>query len=414
MRLQPRRDAGLPTPIPTGLGGRHRGRKPTVGEIRRTRSDFSSASSCERLERRGAVDIDRGEPRERPATAAPRSAAARAAASSEPSVRAALELAHDLARARDHRARQAGEPRDVDAVALVRAARHDAAQEHDLALVLAHRDRHVAHARPAYRRARRARGSGSRTACARRSRRAGARRPPTRSTTPSNVDVPRPTSSSTTSERRVAFARIDAVSRISTMNVESPRDRLSAAPTRVNTRSQTPIVARLRRHEAADLREQHDLRDLAHVRRLAGHVRPGDQHELLGGGIEPAVVRHERAGRQHRLDHRVATVDDVEQRARRRRSAGSSRGVAATVGERARTRRARRARRRRRRPRARARRRAATSARNSSASRRRERVLGGQHLALELGELGRDVALAGRDRLLADVVRRAPSRGASW
>ena len=45
------------------------------------------------------------------------------------------------------------------------------------------------------------------------------------------------------SDRRVAHARIAEVSRISTMNVESPRDRSSAAPTRVNTRSHTPTVA---------------------------------------------------------------------------------------------------------------------------------------------------------------------------
>jgi hypothetical protein len=35
-----------------------------------------------------------------------------------------------------------------------------------------------------------------------------------------------------------------------------------------------------------------------------------------------------------------------------------------------------------------------------------ERLLGGDHLALELGELGGDVALAGRDGLLADVMAR--------
>ena len=62
--------------------------------------------------------------------------------------------------------------------------------------------------------------------------------------TPSKVDVPRPTSSKTTSDREVAPARIAAVSRISTMNVESPRARLSAAPTRAKMRSHTPTWAR--------------------------------------------------------------------------------------------------------------------------------------------------------------------------
>jgi diguanylate cyclase (GGDEF)-like protein len=61
--------------------------------------------------------------------------------------------------------------------------------------------------------------------------------------TPSNVEVPRPTSSSTTSERRVALARIEAVSRISTMKVLSPRATLSLAPTRERIRSTTPMRA---------------------------------------------------------------------------------------------------------------------------------------------------------------------------
>src|SRR5438445_673738 len=60
---------------------------------------------------------------------------------------AALEPAHDLARARDHGFRQAGEARDVDPVALARATGHDAAEQHDLAGVLAHEHGHVAHAR---------------------------------------------------------------------------------------------------------------------------------------------------------------------------------------------------------------------------------------------------------------------------
>ena len=60
---------------------------------------------------------------------------------------------------------------------------------------------------------------------------------------PSSVAVPRPISSTTTSERGPAWCRMAAVSVISTMKVERPRARSSAAPTRENSRSTTPIVA---------------------------------------------------------------------------------------------------------------------------------------------------------------------------
>jgi hypothetical protein len=47
-----------------------------------------------------------------------------------------------------------------------------------------------------------------------------------------------------TSERAVAWLRIAAVYTISTMKVERPRARSSAAPTREKSRSMTPIWAR--------------------------------------------------------------------------------------------------------------------------------------------------------------------------
>ena len=109
--------------------------------------------------------------------------------------------------------------------------------------------------------------------------RAGARRPPRRSRAPSKVDVPRPISSRTTSERRVALWRMAAVSVISTMKVERPRARSSDAPTRVKIRSTTPDPRAPRRHEAAHLREERDERRLAHHRALPGHVRAGDDED---------------------------------------------------------------------------------------------------------------------------------------
>ena len=47
------------------------------------------------------------------------------------------------------------------------------------------------------------------------------------------------------------------------MKVERPRARSSAAPTRLNSRSTTPICAASRRHEGADLRQDRDQRVLA-------------------------------------------------------------------------------------------------------------------------------------------------------
>ena len=189
------------------------------------------------------------------------------------------------------------------------------------------------------------------------------------------------------------------------MNVESPRDRLSAAPTRVNTRSHTPIVAAFAGTNepicassaiCATCRMYVDLPAMFGPVISTSCSAPGSSRQSFGTKL-PA--------RQHRLDHRDAARRRARARARRRRPAGSSRAAP----------RRRRATRTHRAPRAphppprssrRPRRPPRTSARNSSASRDGERLLGGQHLLLELGELGRHVALAGRDRLLADVVRR--------
>ena len=60
------------------------------------------------------------------------------------------------------------------------------------------------------------------------------------SASPSYVEVPRPTSSRITKLRSVAWARIAAVSTISTMNVERPRARFAEAPTRLTGGRQGP------------------------------------------------------------------------------------------------------------------------------------------------------------------------------
>ena len=60
---------------------------------------------------------------------------------------------------------------------------------------------------------------------------------------PSYVDVPRPNSSKSTKLREDMLFRILAASFISTMNVLSPMEILSLAPTRVNILSTNPIWA---------------------------------------------------------------------------------------------------------------------------------------------------------------------------
>jgi hypothetical protein len=60
---------------------------------------------------------------------------------------------------------------------------------------------------------------------------------------PSKVEVPRPISSRITRLRSVALFTMFAVSFISTMKVDWPRERSSLAPTRVKMRSTRPISA---------------------------------------------------------------------------------------------------------------------------------------------------------------------------
>ncbi len=80
-----------------------------------------------------------------------------------------------------------------------------------------------------------------------------------------------------------------------------------------------PEHAGLGRHIAADVGEQGDQRHLAHVGRLAAHVRAGDEQQAAVVG-EQAVVGDEGVGLvgQFAFDHRVAAIDDVQLRVGRR------------------------------------------------------------------------------------------------
>ena len=109
---------------------------------------------------------------------------------------------------------------------------------------------------------------------------------------PSSVAVPRPISSTTTRERGPAWCRIAAVSVISTMKVERPRARSSAAPTRREQPVDDADAGGFRRHRQAGLGQHDDQSVLPQKCRLPGHVRAGQQqHAAVGRQI--AVVRHE-------------------------------------------------------------------------------------------------------------------------
>jgi hypothetical protein len=166
-------------------------------------------------------------------------------------------------------------------------------------------------------------------------------------------------------------------------------------------RSTTPMRAAIRRHEAADLRQQRDQRGLAQEGALAAHVRAGDD---LHRGLrrQRRVVGHEGFVGQRQLDDGMAPGDDLDAGAvvhlRAHVAAHqrdfAQRGEDIQFGQRVR------------------------QLQQLDAVRRHLRahlakdalldlqpaLVGVEHQRLVLLEVGRDVALAVGDRLFADVV----------
>ncbi len=68
-----------------------------------------------------------------------------------------------------------------------------------------------------------------------------------------------------------------------------------------------PDAGEPRRDERPRLGQDHEQSDLAHVRRLAGHVRPGEHEETVRRGIEVGIVRHEPFGKGP-LEHRMPAL----------------------------------------------------------------------------------------------------------
>ena len=101
-----------------------------------------------------------------------------------------------------------------------------------------------------------------------------------------------------------------AVSFISTMKVDWPRERSSFAPTRVKMRSTNPISALAAGTKLPICAIKHDQRHLPDVGRFARHVRAGDDREPRFFAIQLGVVRHELFLGQILVEHRMASVAD--------------------------------------------------------------------------------------------------------
>ena len=71
-------------------------------------------------------------------------------------------------------------------------------------------------------------------------------------------------------------------------------------------------MALRRGHKAADLRHQRNEGVLAHVGRFTGHVGAGDDEHAVFALVERCVVGHEQAALEHLLDDRVAAFGNVE------------------------------------------------------------------------------------------------------
>ena len=220
----------------------------------------------------------------------------------------AEQLEHFL-RARDRLARQAGEPRDVDAVAAVGASGHDAVEEHDLVVPFAHRDMQVGHRRQRVgelgelvvvrreQRARAARGEGLGD-------RPREREPVERAGAAADL----------VEDHEAALARVvQDVRRLGHLDHEGRLSRvdLVGAADAGEDRVEHADLGAFRGDERAHVREQRDERDLPDVGALARHVRSGDERErrARGAAAERGVVGDE-ARRERAVEHGVAAALD--------------------------------------------------------------------------------------------------------
>ena len=215
------------------------------------------------------------------------------------------------------------EPRDLDPVALVRAARNDLAQENDLLVPFAHRDVEIAHA------ARVPRQLGQLVIMGREKR--------------ARLDLVVQKFRHAPGDRKAVEGRSAAadliqndqaalgrvvhdVRRLVHLDHEgrlAAREIVVRADAGENAIDQTDLRAR-RRNEAADLRHQNNQRHLPDVGRFPGHVRPGDDGQSHLLAIELGVVRHKFLFGQILIEHRMTPVLDDRAAANRPVPAGNN------------------------------------------------------------------------------------------
>ena len=94
-----------------------------------------------------------------------------------------------------------------------------------------------------------------------------------------------------------------------------------------------PDLGEGRGHKAAHLRHQHDQRDLAHIGRFTCHIGAGDDRDTVVDIVEQDVIRDEHRVAEQRLHHGMAAVLETNDRVLRDVGAGIA-VVRRDIGER--------------------------------------------------------------------------------
>ncbi len=202
----------------------------------------------------------------------------------------------------------------MDAVAFVRRAGHDLAQENDLVVPFAHRDVVVAHAGPRV-------GEGGHLVVVRGEE--GAR---LQHVVQVLGDAPREAEPVEGAGAAPDLVEDDEAARGGVVDDErglvhfdhegalAARQIVAGADTGEDAVHQPDLRAR-RREEAADLRHQRQQGDLADIGRFARHIGAGDEQQARGFRLHRDIVGHEALAARLLVEHRMAAVLDVKRAA---------------------------------------------------------------------------------------------------
>ncbi len=213
-----------------------------------------------------------------------------------------------LARVRDHRLRHAGQRRDVQTETAARRALLDRVHEHELVVVLDRVEVHVGDARIL-------RGQFGQLEVMRREQSEGMvlrRQLHGAGLGEGETVVGRGAAADFVHQHEAVPRRVvQDIRRLAHLDHEgrlAARQIIARADAREDAVDRSHFCS-VRGDEAADMREQHDQRVLAHVGRLTAHVRAGDdQHAAVV--VEHEIVRFERIA-AHLFDDRMTAAFDV-------------------------------------------------------------------------------------------------------